>query len=389
MVVAVIAATVGLNGSKPERIVTTEVSSQPIAPSNASQTSTGLTPHQIYERDAPGVVYVQSTIVRKSESPFSFGGENEEGTASGSGIEINNNGLILTNWHVVENAVRVTVKFSENGSSVEAKVVGKNPSDDLALLRVPTSGVTLHPLKLGNSEAVQVGDPVLAIGNPFNLDRTLTTGVVSALQRHITAPNGFTIENVIQTDAPINPGNSGGPLLNAKGEVIGINSQIETGGSGSNGNIGIGFAVPINTAKKQLPLLEKGETVRAAYLGVTTVTVNGCLKALNLPSSGALVQSVFANTPASKAGLKQGNVTVNTACDGPVQIGGDIIVGVDGTRVKSAEDLGNAILKHNPGETVKVEVMRPTGSGKYTDKTIEVTLGKRPNSVPNPNTPQG
>lgn len=150
VVVAVIAATVGLSGSTKTEKVVTEVQSQPIAPSNASQTSAGLTPHQIYEKDAPGVVYVQSTVVRKAESsPFGFGGENEEGTASGSGIVISKEGLILTNWHVVENAVKVTVKINEHGSSVEAKVVGKNPSDDLALLKVPAGGLTLHPLKLG------------------------------------------------------------------------------------------------------------------------------------------------------------------------------------------------------------------------------------------------
>lgn len=390
VVVAVIAATVGLNGSTKTEKVVTEVQSQPIAPSNASQSNAGLTPHQIYEMDAPGVVYVQSTVVRKAEaSPFGFGGESEEGTASGSGIVISKEGLILTNWHVVENAVKVTVQVNEHGSSVEAKVVGKNPSDDLALLKVPAGGLTLHPLKLGDSSAVQVGDPVLAIGNPFNLDRTLTTGVVSALQREITAPNGFTISNVIQTDAPINPGNSGGPLLNGKGEVIGINSQIETGGSGSNGNIGIGFAVPINTAKQQLPLLEKGGTVRGAYLGVETLTIDGTLSALNLPvNEGALVTKVFAGTPAAKAGIKGPSVEAQTA-NGTVPLGGDIIVGVDGKKIGSAEALGESISAKKPGDKVKIELVRPSGGGKYADKTLEVTLGQRPNSIPNPNTPQG
>ncbi len=391
VVVGVLAAA-GDHG-KAERVVT-EVQSQPLAPSNASQTSSGLTPHQIYERDAPGVVYVKSTIVRKAEaSPFepfgAGGGETETGEATGSGIVINGEGLILTNWHVVRNAVKVNVSFSEHGAAVEAKVVGKNPSDDLALLRVPTSGLSLHPLKLGDSGAMQVGDPVLAIGNPFGLARTLTTGVVSALQRQITAPNGFTISNVIQTDAPINPGNSGGPLLNAAGEVIGINSQIETSGNGG-GNIGIGFAIPINTAKQQLPLLEKGGTIRGAYLGVTTTTVDGCLAALNLPAkSGALIQQVIAHTPAAKAGLHAGNITVQTSCAGQVQIGGDIIVGVDGKPISSSEALGEAIVAKRPGDTVKLEIVRPTGEGKHEDKTIEVTLGQQPNSVPNPNTPEG
>src|SRR5205085_5326632 len=158
----------------------------------------------------------------------------------------------------------------------------KDPSNDLAVLRVQPDGLALKPLLLGNSAGVQVGDPVLAIGDPFNQERTLPTGVISALQRQIQAPNGFTINNVLQTDAPINPGNSGGPLLDAAGRVIGINSQIETGSSGG-GSVGIGFAVPINTAKSEIAQLEKGGTVRGAYLGLTSLTIDGALSALNLP----------------------------------------------------------------------------------------------------------
>src|SRR6202034_2665267 len=149
----------------------------------------------------------------------------------------------------------------EHSKTVNAEVIGKDPSNDLAVLRIPTEGLTLHPLTLGDSSHAEVGEPVLAIGNPFGLSRTLTTGIISALQRHITAPNGFEIFNILQTDAPINPGNSGGQLLNAVGEVIGINSQIETGGNGSDGSVGIGFAVPIETAKKGLPQLEQGAKI--------------------------------------------------------------------------------------------------------------------------------
>src|SRR6202451_1207694 len=261
VVVAVIGAA-GDVGETTKTLVTTVESAAP-RPSNASQRTTGMSPHEAYVRDAPGVAFVTSTIVQKSESsPFNlFGEQNErQGTATGSGIVIDANGTILTNYHVVENAVKVTVSF-EKGKSVEAKVVGKDPSDDLAILRIPTDGLVLHPLKLGDSSAVEVGDPVLAIGNPFDLERTLTTGVISALQRQITAPNGFTIDNVLQTDAPINPGNSGGPLLNEAGEVIGINSQIETGGSGDDGSVGNGFSVPLNTPQRQDAPLEKGGTV--------------------------------------------------------------------------------------------------------------------------------
>jgi len=288
---------------------------------------------------------------------------------------------------VIENAIKVTVSF-EKGQTVEARVVGTDPSNDLAILRIPTDGLTLHPLTLGNSSAVQVGEPVYAIGNPFDLQRTLTTGVISALQREITAPNGFAIDNVLQTDAPINPGNSGGPLLNSQAEVIGINSQIETGGSGD-GSVGIGFAVPIDKAKSELPALEKGGTVRGAYLGLTSVTVDGSLAALNLPTkSGALVQSVQKGTGAAKAGIKGGTVSTNTE-DGQVAVGGDVIVSIDGQRISSSEELANAIESHHPGETVKIGLWRAEGEGHYKRITVEATLGKRPNSVPSATTPEG
>ncbi len=386
VVAAVIAAAGGLGSST--KTVTTVQSAAPIAPSNASQTGTGLTPHDIYVRDAPGVAFVTSTVVQKTESPFNLfgGGESQrEGQATGSGIVINANGTILTNYHVIENAVKVQVSF-EKGQNVEAKVVGKDPSDDLAVLSIPTDGLTLHPLTLGDSSGVQVGDPVLAIGNPFDLERTLTTGVISALQREITAPNGFTINNVLQTDAPINPGNSGGPLLNAAGQVIGINSQIETGGSGD-GSVGIGFAVPINTAKSELPQLEKGGTVRGAYLGLISLTIDGSLSSLNLPvKSGALVQSVEHGTPAEKAGIHGGKISAE---DGTVELGGDIIVSFDGKTVTSSEDLGNDVEAKKPGDAVTIGLVRANGKGGYEHKTVSVTLGARPNSVPNPDIPAG
>jgi S1-C subfamily serine protease len=388
VVVALVAAFGGLNGSS--KTVTTVQAAAPIAPSNASHQTAGLTPHDIYVRDAPGVAFVTSTIVQKSESSLNLfgGGETEkQGEATGSGIVIDANGTILTNYHVVENAIKVTVSF-EKGKSVEAKVVGKDPSNDLAVLKISTDGLTLHPLTLGDSSTAQVGDPVLAIGNPFDLERTLTTGVISALQRQITAPNGFTIDNVLQTDAPINPGNSGGPLLNEAGEVIGINSQIETGGSGD-GSVGIGFAVPINTAKSEIAELEKGGTVRGAYLGLTSLTIDGSLSALNLPvQQGALVQSVQKGTAAEKAGIHGGNIS-GTVEGGQVAVGGDIIVSIDGKAVASSEDLANDISAKKPGDTVSIELLRPNGKGRYEKKTVHVTLGSRPNSVPNPDTPEG
>jgi S1-C subfamily serine protease len=386
IVVAVVAAAGDLGGST---TTVTTVQAAPAAPSNASVVTHGMTPHEVYVRDAPGVAFVTSTIVQKSESPFNlFGGESQrQGQATGSGIVISANGTILTNYHVVENAIKVTVSF-EKGKTVNAQIVGKDPSNDLAVLKIPTEGLTLHPLTLGNSSAVTVGDPVYAIGNPFDLQRTLTTGVISALQREITAPNGFAINNVLQTDAPINPGNSGGPLLNTSGEVIGINSQIETGGTGG-GSVGIGFAVPINTAKSEIAQLEKGGTVRGAYLGLTSLTIDGSLSALNLPvKSGALVQSVQPGTPAAKAGIHGGAVTTNSE-SGQIAVGGDIIVSIDGKTIASSQELSSAISSKKPGETVTVGLRRANGKGGYEPKTISVTLGSRPNSVPNPNTPEG
>jgi S1-C subfamily serine protease len=390
VVVAVVAAAGDLGKGSTKTVVTTVESAQPAAPTNASQRSTGMTPHEAYVRDAPGVAFVTSTVVQKSESsPFNLFGEQtqRQGTDTGSGIAIDANGTILTNYHVVENAVKVTVSF-EKGKAVEAKVVGTDPSNDLAILRISTDGLTVHPLTLGDSSDVQVGDPVYAIGNPFDLERTLTTGVISALQRQITAPNGFTIDNVLQTDAPINPGNSGGPLLNVNGEVIGINSQIETGGSGD-GSVGIGFSIPINTAKSEIAELEKGGTVRGAYLGLTSLTVDGSLAALNLPvKTGALVQSVEKGTAAEKAGIKGGTVNTTTE-DGQVAVGGDIIVKVDGKEVASSEDLANDIEEKKAGDKVTIELWRAKGNGKYEQKTVTATLGQRPNSVENPNTPEG
>jgi S1-C subfamily serine protease len=379
VVVAVLAAT-GSLGSTTKTVTHVEQISATAASTNAAQSGgEGLSAHTIYERVAPSVVFVKSTVVRQSESPFGLETQ-QQGTDSGSGFVIDSNGTILTNWHVVENAVKVTVSFGEQGKEITASVVGKDPSKDLAVLRIPTEGLDLHPLKLGDSSAAEVGESVLAIGNPFDLERTLTTGVISALQRQITAPNGFAITNVLQTDAPINPGNSGGPLLNTHGEVIGINSQIET--AGTDGNIGIGFAIPINTAKAELPQLQKGGTVSSAYLGVSTTTVNATLSPLNLPvTEGALVEEVKAGTPAAKAGIHGGDIKAEV--DGTtIEAGGDIILGIDGKHVASSEDLASGIEAHKAGETVTVELEHPTGNGNgYVKKSVHATLVSRPSSL--------
>ncbi len=333
----------------------------------------GLTAREIYKRDAPGVVFIKANVVQKSTDPFGFS-QDQSGTATGSGFVISDKGLILTNAHVVNGASSIQVQFG-NKRTAQAQVLGRDESTDIALLKVDPSNLDLHPLKMGNSNFLQVGDPTLAIGNPFGLERTLTTGVVSAVKRTIGAPNGFQIDGVIQTDAAINPGNSGGPLLNSKGEVVGINSQIQTG-NGGNGNVGIGFAVPINTAKQILPDLEQGKRVQRGWLGVETATVDASLSMLKLPADhGALVQKVVPGSPAAKAGIRGGNSQV-TVDGSTIAVGGDLIVEVNGESVRASDDLQRVVGRAKPGDTVEFKVLRGESQ-----KEIEVTLGTRPESA--------
>ncbi|WP_372788751.1 S1C family serine protease [Paraconexibacter sp.] len=374
--VGVVALT-GIGGT--DGTTTTIVQQAPIGSgtANAASDGSGLTPRELYERDAPGVVFIRAQVVQRTASPFDFGTpQTQQSVSTGSGFVINDDGSILTNAHVIDGAVKVSVQFQDK-KTVTAKVIGKDVSSDLALLKVESDGVDLRPLELGSSKDVQVGDPVIAIGNPFGLDRTLTTGVVSALQRRINAPNDFTISNVIQTDAAINPGNSGGPLIDATGKVIGVNSQIETGGSGG-GNVGIGFAVPIDTAKEILPQLKESGRVDRAYLGITSITIDGSLDALNLPvKKGALVQTVAQGSPADKAGLRGGDISAQLTT-GEIQLGGDIIESIDGKAVTSSDDVARLVQGKKPGNTVKVGIRR---DGQK--KTLDVKLGSRPNaSVP-------
>src|SRR4051794_10641824 len=343
--VAVLLLAFGVGDSS--KTTTTVVQQAPIAADTASDTSQQFTPREIYKRDAPGVVYIRSQIVQRSQSPFDMFPQEQRGEATGSGFVIDKDGDILTNAHVVDGAVKVTVQFSDD-KTVDAKIVGKDTSTDLALLKVDPDGVSLSPLELGSAGDVQVGDPAIAIGNPFGLSRTLTTGVISAKQRRIEAPNGFAIDNVLQTDAPINPGNSGGPLIDAAGRVIGINSQIETGGS-SRGNVGIGFAVPIDTAQKVLPQLKKSGHVQRAWLGVSSLTIDSTLRGLSLAAKqGALVQSVQHGSPADKAGVRGGNISAQLADGPPVQLGGDVITAVDGKPVRSSDDLASLVDDKKP-----------------------------------------
>jgi S1-C subfamily serine protease len=371
VVTAVLAATGELGGNT----TTTVVEQAPLQSSATPASDTkGFTARDIYKRDAPGVVFITAQIVQQTDN-FFFP-QTQRGTATGSGFVIDDDGNILTNAHVIQGATSLTVKFSDE-KSVKAKVVGRDVSTDLALIKVDPDGLDLHPLELGNSKTVKVGDPTVAIGNPFGLERTLTTGVVSALQRRISAPNGFSIDNVIQTDAAINPGNSGGPLIDATGKVIGINSQIQTGDSG-NGNVGIGFAVPIETAQRIIPQLKKSGSVTRAYLGLTSITISRALEDLNLPADkGVLVESVAPGSPAAKAGLRDGDVAAQLNGQN-IQLGGDIIVAMDGKTITTSTGLADVIGSKKPGDKVDITVLR---GGKR--KTLTVKLGTRPNSIDN------
>jgi S1-C subfamily serine protease len=341
------------------------------APRQAS--GTGLTVNQIYQQDSPGVVFIRAQSAPRPPSPFDpFGGGG--GQATGSGFVIDRAGHVLTNAHVVEGAERIEVTLGniDNSQPVSARVVGEDPSTDVALLEVDAPPDQLHPLEFGDSSTLRVGDSVVAIGNPFGLDRTVTTGIVSALQREIRAPNGFTINNVIQTDAAINPGNSGGPLLGADGRVIGINSQIESAGGG--GNVGIGFAVPINTAEEVVQQLLADGTVEHAFLGISGTDITPELAdVLNLPvKQGALVQSVVSNGPADQVGVKGGHAT--TSIGGQrVRAGGDVITAIDGNAVTGMDDVINVVNRKQPGDELEL-----TLADGDQERTVTVTLGTRP-----------
>jgi putative serine protease PepD len=356
---------------------TTTVAAPLAAPAVSKGEGSPNVVNQIYRRDGQGVAFIQADQPAQAPSPFDpFGEAQGGGTATGSGFVIDNEGHVLTNNHVVSGATRIQVKLGASDATYGATVVGADPATDIALLKVNAPSDQLHPLALGQSSKLEVGDPVVAIGNPFGLDRTVTSGIVSALQRQIQAPNGFSISNVIQTDAAINPGNSGGPLIDASGNVIGINSQIETGGGG-NGNVGIGFAIPIDTARAEIKQLETTGKVEHAFLGITGTSITPDLaRAVNLPvKEGVLVQEVVKGGPADKAGI-QGGGTSATIEGASFSLGGDIITEVNGKKISSMDDVVNIVNAAKPGETVKLTVLR-SGS----TKTVSVTFGERPASV--------
>ncbi|MFO7571891.1 MAG: trypsin-like peptidase domain-containing protein [Gaiellaceae bacterium] len=333
------------DGSSPVVRQVTVTNSEPVAEAS------GLSIGEIYERSEASVVKI---TVQGATS--SFGGQRRG--AVGSGFVIDRDGHVVTNQHVVDGGGTVTVLFSD-GSTHSATLVGSDRSTDLAVIKVSAPAEKLEPLRLGDSSDVAVGDAVVALGSPFGLQGTITSGIVSALHRQMTAPNGFTINDSIQTDAAINHGNSGGPLLDSRGLVIGVNAQIE---SDSGGNDGVGFAIPSNTVRSIVSQLVESGRAEHAYLGVTLVTT----------SDGVAVAEVRSGTPAEEAGIR--GATGSRLMDGQeIPVGGDVIVAFDGKAVSSAAALQSAVDARRPGDTVSVTVLR-----KGERVTIEVTLGTRP-----------
>ena len=331
---AIYATTTGSDGTS---TVVASVPAQSVVQTVASST-TSLT--QLYKDASPGVVDI--TVQQGDTSGFGPGGGTSQ--AEGSGFVVDTKGDIVTNAHVVDGATSIKVRF-QNGKTATATLVGEDNSTDIAVIKVNADASLLHPLTFGTSKTLQVGDAVAAIGSPFGLPESMTSGIVSALGRTITAPNNFSISGAIQTDAAINHGNSGGPLLTLDGRVIGVNAQIE---SDSGGNDGVGFAIPADAAKSVADTLIAGGKVQHAYLGI---------RVSDSATSGAQITSVVSGSPADKAGLKAG----------------DVITAIDGNSISNADDLTSAVGARKPSDTITVTITRSGSS-----KDVKVTLGVRP-----------
>jgi putative serine protease PepD len=335
---------------------TTTVEAAPASSARTTSAAGGLSIGDIYDRASPGVVEIRVQAQNLDPNPFPTDPGNPDDQpfqrpgATGSGFVIDDEGRIVTNQHVVGEAETATVVF-QDGDQAAARVVGTDPSTDIALLQLEDPGDhELDPLPLGSSDSLEIGDPVVAIGSPFGLQGTLTSGIVSALERELRAPNGFTIDGAIQTDAALNSGNSGGPLLDSQGRVVGVNSQIQ---SENGGNVGIGYAVPIDTAREVVDQLKSGGEVEHAYLGVS----------LSEPESGengAVVGDAVDGGPAADAGLQDG----------------DVILEIDGEQVDSVQDVRAAVDAKQPGDEMVLEVRRDGDTERIT-----VELGERPASV--------
>ena len=340
-----------------------------------------LSPTQIYDNEATGVVEITSTF--PSSGTDALGQPLSGGVGVGSGFVVSQSGksYILTNAHVVSDqgkrASKITVMFKGSGSqtrSVKGTIKGIDTQSDVAVVTVDAAGLKLNPLPMGDSNTVQVGEPVVAIGNPLALEFTLTSGIVSAIHRDLSPQSGTNIFNGIQTDAAINPGNSGGPLIDAAGNVIGINESIE---STTGGNQGLGFAVPIDTAKNSLSQIVTTGHVAYPWMGVTLQTLTPDLaKTFKYSvSQGALVAAVKAGSPAAKAGIHGGSSTVTVQGE-RFTVGGDVITALNGKTVTSAEDLVKAIAAYKPGDVVTATINR-----HGTSSDVKVTLGTRPQNM--------
>jgi S1-C subfamily serine protease len=366
-----ITAVVGvLAGGSIARALDNGNSTSGLTSADSPAASTPLDAEQIYRSDSPGVVVITDQQTQVVPASLFSPAQKQQVTALGSGFVIDARGDIVTNDHVVQGAKDIQVGFS-GGASYPAKIVGTDPSTDIAVVRVKVPASVLHPLQFAGS-TVTVGDPAYAIGNPFGLDGTMTAGIISATERPIQAPNGLSIQNAIQTDAPINHGNSGGPLLNRFGHVVGINSQIE--GGTVDANVGVGFAIPASTARSIADqLIASGHAVHA-WLGVQVATIDPSVTKVvsGLPSHGVVVVQVVKGGPAAKAGLEaakqqaSGNGTSSF-------VHADAIVTVDGEPVSSTGQLSELVALHKPGETLELQVVR---DGK--SRTVDVTLGNAP-----------
>jgi S1-C subfamily serine protease len=325
---------------------------------------------EIFRRSAAGVVEISVTSQGGGSSqsfPFGQGGTQR---SQGSGFVYDTSGHVVTNQHVVDGAQTISVRFA-GGATYKATLVGADPSTDIAAIKIDAPASVLRPLALGNSSSLQVGDGVVAIGSPFGLEETVTSGIVSALHREITSPNQFAIEDAIQTDAAINHGNSGGPLLNLQGQVIGVNAQIQSEGGG---NDGVGFAVPSDTVRTIVSGLLANGKVEHAYLGVGIQTIPRALADQLGGTAGAAVTNVKPGTAAAKAGLHQAT-NQKTIQGVPYATGGDVIVKIDGTQIATDDGLRRAVDAHRPGDTVTLTYVR---DGKT--RTVQVKLGTRPAS---------
>jgi S1-C subfamily serine protease len=343
----------------------TVVRQVPVENGQPTADSNGLTPGQIYRQTYQGVVEI--TVSSPQQTPMG----NQEGRAQGSGFVIDSDGHIVTNEHVVDNADSVSVQFW-NGNTYKASVVGSDQSTDLAVIKVDAPQSMLHPLTFGDSSNVRVGDPVVAIGSPFGLEETLTAGIVSAVHRQMQAPNNFTINDSIQTDAAINHGNSGGPLLDSSAEVVGVNAQIAPGNTG---NVGVGFAIPSDTVKSIVDTLISSGKVEHAYLGVSVQEIPSTVANQLGAVAGVEITDVRSNTPAEDANLI-GSTGQKTIDGQQYPTGGDIITAIDGEKMTTSEGVQQAIDAHQPGDTISITYWR-----KGETKTVSVELATRPAQI--------